>query len=232
MRTPRDSLRYRLRVRLVGLLGAAFIRGLGRTWRVTTVGPDPFALEGPAVGAIWHEGLIVAAWRWRGRGVAVPVSRSRDGDLIDAVLVRLGFAASPRGSSSRGGSGLLLGMIRSARAGQLIVVLPDGPRGPRRRAKPGIVALASAAGAALVPVAVAARPCFRFGSWDRTMLPLPFARVRCVYGAPVRLPKRSDDADVERWRAELEATLERLTDAAERELGLGPAASALEEPRP
>jgi lysophospholipid acyltransferase (LPLAT)-like uncharacterized protein len=64
------------------------------------------------------------------------------------------------------------------------------------------------------------------------MLPLPFARVRCVYGAPVRLPKRSDDADVERWRAELEATLERLTDAAERALGLGPAASALEEPRP
>lgn len=232
MAARRDSLRYRLRVGAVGVLGAALIRALGRTWRVTTDGPDPFALEGPVVGALWHEGLLVAVWRWRGRGVAVPVSRSRDGDLIDAALGRLGFAPSPRGSSSRGASALLRSMIRLAREGHLIAVLPDGPRGPARVAKPGVVALASAAGAALVPVAVAARPCLRFGSWDRVMLPLPFARVHCVYGAPVRLPKRSDDGDVERWRAELEAALGRLGSEADLALGIPRPAAPVEEPRP
>jgi lysophospholipid acyltransferase (LPLAT)-like uncharacterized protein len=228
----RDSLRYRLEVRALGVFGAALIRALGRTWRVSTAGPDPFALEGPVVGALWHEGLFVAAWRWRGRGVAVPVSRSRDGDRIDAVLGRLGFAPSPRGSSSRGASALLRSMIRLARAGHLVAVLPDGPRGPARVAKPGVVALASAADAALVPVAVAARPCLRFGSWDRVMLPLPFARVHCVYGEPIRLPKRSGDADVERWSAELEAALGRLGDAADRALGIARPAPPLEEPGP
>jgi lysophospholipid acyltransferase (LPLAT)-like uncharacterized protein len=230
--TPRDSLRHRLRLGAVGVAGALFLRALGRTWRVTTSGPDPFALEGPAVGALWHEGLLVAAWRWRGRGVAVPVSRSRDGDLIDAVLSRLGFAESPRGSSSRGASSVLRAMIRTAQGGHLVAVLVDGPRGPARAAKPGVVALASAAGAALVPLGISARPALRFGSWDRTLLPLPFARVHCVYGDAVRLPKRSDDADVERWRAELEASLDRLREAAARELGRERPASPLEEPRP
>jgi len=230
--TPRDSLLYRLRVRAAGLAGALFLRALGRTWRVTTTGPDPFALTGPVVGAVWHEGLFVAAWRWRGRGMAVPVSRSRDGDLIDGVLARLGFSESPRGSSSRGASSLLRAMIRAVRAGHIVAVLPDGPRGPARVAKPGAVALASAAGAALVPVGIAARPCLRFGSWDRALLPLPFARVHCIYGAAIRLPKRSGDADVEHWRAELEASLDRLRDAAARELGLAPPTSPLEEPGP
>jgi lysophospholipid acyltransferase (LPLAT)-like uncharacterized protein len=113
-----------------------------------------------------------------------------------------------------------------------VAVLPDGPRGPARVAKPGVVALASAAGASLVPVAVAARPCLRFGSWDRVMLPLPFARVHCVYGSPIHLPKRSDDADVERWRGELGAALDRLTDAADQALGGARSASTLEEPGP
>jgi lysophospholipid acyltransferase (LPLAT)-like uncharacterized protein len=96
----------------------------------------------------------------------------------------------------------------------VVAVLPDGPRGPARQAKPGVVALASATGAALVPVGIAARPSVRFGSWDRVLLPLPFARVRCVYGSPLLVPKRT--GDLETWRKELEAQLDRATEAAQR----------------
>jgi lysophospholipid acyltransferase (LPLAT)-like uncharacterized protein len=217
VKLPRDSRRYRAWTALAGLAGAALIRCLGATWRISTEGPDPFQRAGPLVGALWHQGLLVAAYRWRGRGVAVPVSQSRDGELIAAVLRRLGFAESPRGSSSRGASALLRSMIRASRAGSPVAVLPDGPRGPARTAKPGVLALASAAGAALVPVGVAARPCLHFGSWDRALLPLPFARVRCVYGTPLFVPKRTGDLEV--WRKRLEATLDRMTEAAERGLG-------------
>ncbi len=219
MKLPRDSRRYGLWVAAAGWAGALFIRALGRTWRLSREGPDPFGTAGPLVGAVWHRGLFVAAYAWRGRGVAVPVSRSRDGDLIDGVLRRLGFAESPRGSSSRGASGLLRALIRTARQGTVVAVLPDGPRGPAGQAKPGVVALARATGAALVPIGIAARPSFAFGSWDRTLLPLPFARVRCVYGSPLRVPKRT--GDLETWRKELEAQLDRATEAAERGLGEG-----------
>jgi hypothetical protein len=223
VRLSRDSRRYRAWVAFVGFAGALLIRALGRSWRITLEGPDPFAGPEPFVGALWHQGLLVAAYRWRGQGVAVPVSKSRDGDLIDGVLRRLGFAESPRGSSSRGGSALLRVLVRLTREGTVVAVLPDGPRGPAREAKPGVLALAGMTGAGLVPLGVAARPCIRFGSWDRALLPLPFARVHCVYGTPLRVPKRAED--LEASKRALEASLERVTEAAERALGARAAVS-------
>jgi lysophospholipid acyltransferase (LPLAT)-like uncharacterized protein len=217
VKLPRDSRRYRAWIAFVGFAGALLIRSLGRSWRITAEGPDPFQGHEPFLGALWHQGLLIAAYNWRGRGVAVPVSRSRDGELIDAVLRRLGFAASPRGSSSRGASALLRALVRLTREGTVVGILPDGPRGPARVAKPGALAVAAMTGAGLVPLGVAARPCFRFGSWDRVILPLPFARVHCVYGSPLHVPKKTDDAEAP--LRELEAQLERVTEAAERRLG-------------
>lgn len=229
MKLPRDSRRYRAWIAFAGFAGALLIRALGRSWRITREGPDPFASSEPFVGALWHQGMLVAAYAFRGRGVAVPVSQSRDGDLIDAVLRRLGFAASPRGSSSRGASSLLRSMIRLIGRGTVVAVLPDGPRGPAREAKPGVVALAASSGARLVPVGVAAQPALRFGSWDRAILPLPFARVRFRFGEPLRVPKKSGDLGAHR-RA-LEAALDRETGLAERALA-GEAAPVLGDPRP
>jgi lysophospholipid acyltransferase (LPLAT)-like uncharacterized protein len=197
-------------VRAVGWLGALLLRALGATWRVRTSGVDPFARGGPFVPVLWHRGFLVAVALFRGRGIAVPVSRSRDGDLVDAVLQRLGYAPSPRGSSSRGATALLREMIRRARAGVVVAVLPDGPRGPARVAKPGAVALAAAAGAPLVPVALEASPAWRFGSWDAALLPLPFARVHCRYGAPLLVPKRPGPEEIEAMRREMEGALDRL----------------------
>src|SRR5262245_32254320 len=109
MRLAQGSRLHRVLVWVVGWLGAFFLRALGTTWRVERVGVDPLAAGGavPAVQVIWHGNLFAAAYGWRDRGIAVAVSLSRDGDWIDAVLVRLGFGASPRGSSSRGATGLL-----------------------------------------------------------------------------------------------------------------------------
>jgi hypothetical protein len=198
---------------LLGIVGAAFLRALGATWRVSRSGEDPLAARDgttPLVMTIWHGGMLPAAYCWRDRRIAIAVSLSRDGDRIDAVLARLGFAPSARGSSSRGATGLLRELIRRARAGEPVAILLDGPRGPAGVAKPGAVALARATGARLVPVGIAAAPSFRFGSWDRTVLPLPFARVRIVFGAPVLVPRDASAAVLEAARAQLEAEQHRL----------------------
>lgn len=227
MGLPRTSPRYRLRVLLVGVFGALLVRALGRTWRVRFVGDDPFLRGEVFVAALWHRGFPIALPLWRDRGVAVPVSRSRDGDLVAGVLRRMGYAESPRGSSSRGATGLLRELIRCVRRGAVVGMLVDGPRGPARAAKPGAVALARMTGTALVPVGLSATRCVRFGSWDRALLPLPFARVWCVYGTPLHLPKRGSDADVEALRCELESALDRVTDEADRQAGREP-----DPPRP
>ena len=212
-RSRRDSTQGRLLRWLVGRLGAWFLRAIGTTWRVERCGEDPLARaagDAPLVLTIWHGGLLAAAYCWRDRRIAVAVSLSRDGDWIDAVLVRLGFAESARGSSSRGATGLLRALIRRARAGEPIAVLLDGPRGPAGVAKPGAVALARATGARLVPIGIASAPSLRFGSWDRTALPLPFARVRIVFGAPRHVPEDAATDALEAQRAQLEAELHRL----------------------
>ncbi len=202
---------FRTTVAAGGRLGAGLLRALGATWRVRLAGhPDPVTGGVPAVGALWHCTLFPAAWRYRDAGLAIPVSRSRDGDRIVAVLDRLGFAPSLRGSSSGGGPAALSGAIRVARNGGTIAVLCDGPRGPARRCKPGVIAMARAAGLPIYPVAIAARPTITFRSWDRTLLPLPFARVHFETGAPLRVPADASREDLERLREALEDTLERL----------------------
>jgi hypothetical protein len=222
MRVPTTWKRRERFVRVASVAIALVLRLLGATWRVRIEGTSPFEGPEPILATVWHRGVLVAAFLMRGRRIAVPVSLSRDGDLTAAVLERLGFPPPPRGSSSRGAMGLLRQMIRSRRAGLSVGVLPDGPRGPARVAKPGVLAVARATGTPIHPAAIAARPALRFGSWDRTFLPLPFARVRVAYGPPILVPKSTRDEALEDLRRHLENELNRLTDSLERELGLAP----------
>ena len=220
MRLPRNSRRYRVFLALAGFTGALLLRVLGATWRVRTVGEDPLGCGDPLVLTAWHRGLLIAAYCWRNRGIVVPVSQSRDGDLASSVIRRLGFAASPRGSSSSSTTGLLRNLIRQAREGQPVGILPDGPRGPAGTAKPGVIALARASGARLVPIGISASPSKQFGSWDRAILPLPFARVTCSYGDPIQVPKKATGEALERLRSEFEAALDRVNLQLDRELGI------------
>ncbi len=200
-------------------LAARLLRWLGASWRIQRIGPDPFTPgTGPVIGALWHEHLVAAAFAFRDRDVVVMISRSRDGDRIDAVLARLGFGEAARGSSSRGGTSALRAQIAAVAGGRHGALLLDGPRGPARRAKPGALLLAREAMRPLQPVVFTAKPALRFGSWDRTVLPLPFARVVCAYGRRIEVPKEADRSALESIRTELEAELARLESAADEAL--------------
>ncbi len=213
----RDGAFLRAARALAGALAALAIRALGATWRVR-VGGSPGPASRPVVFVGWHHGLLVAAFLLRDRGLWVPVSHSRDGDWAEAVLRRLGYAASPRGSSSRGGSQLLREMIRRVRGGESGGLLPDGPRGPAFAAKPGVIALASASGAPLIPVGIAASPARRLASWDRALLPIPFARVSVCYGVLLEVPRSTTAEALESWRLRLTEELHRVDREAERRL--------------
>lgn len=194
----------RFAMRAAGALVALALRLLGATWRIERHGDDPLDHDTPFLGVIWHAGLFCTAHRFRDRGIAIAVSQSRDGDRIDAVLMQLGFGPSPRGSSSRGGVSALSGLIRTAREGRSLGLLCDGPRGPARICKPGIVAAARATGLPVYPIGVAASPALRFRSWDQTFLPLPFARVIYDYAPSLTIPREVPREEVETWRARIE----------------------------
>jgi lysophospholipid acyltransferase (LPLAT)-like uncharacterized protein len=186
---------------IIGTAAARALRVLGATWRVESAGAEP--TRAPFVFVGWHQGLFIGGYILRDRGLWFPVSRSRDGDIADHAIRCLGFAQSPRGSTSRGASSLLREMIRRVHAGDSGGVLPDGPRGPAFNAQPGALALASATGVPLVPMGVAAAPVARLTSWDRTIVPLPFARVRVVYGEAFHVPSAASASELEEYRRQL-----------------------------
>jgi hypothetical protein len=99
------------------------------------------------------------------------------------------------------------------KSGTTVSIQTDGPRGPARKSKLGIVALARSTGAPIVPVGFAATPCLRFRSWDRMLLPLPFARVRCVFAPRIQIPRDADSGAEAAALRDLDGELDRLTAA-------------------
>lgn len=186
---PPFSRKQRIMLAVIPRLAAALIRLLGTTWRVEDVTaegvPPGHTLAGPSIFAFWHEGLLSCAWRFRDLGIAILISQSFDGELIARTVERLGFRAV-RGSSSRGGPGGLRSLAEAYGAGHICAFTADGPRGPRRVAKPGPVQLGGLTGARRIGC-FHAEPgsAWRLGSWDRFAIPKPFTAVR--FGWPVHV---------------------------------------------
>ena len=143
-------------MRLVAFLGSLLIRGIHATLRVRHVRVENIETPKQYVMAFWHAHLLLMLHSRYRRPISVMISRSKDGEYIARVFDHYGVE-SARGSSTRGGSAALREMIRAARAGHNIVFTPDGPKGPARVAKEGVVVAAQATGLPIVPVAFAAK---------------------------------------------------------------------------
>jgi lysophospholipid acyltransferase (LPLAT)-like uncharacterized protein len=147
------------------------------------------------------------------------VSDHRDGELVGRVVA--GWGTRSVEGSRRGGTEALRAAHRLLADGVSVGIAPDGPLGPRERAKEGAVALASLSGRPIVPVAWTASRAVTLSSWDRLQLPLPWSRVAVALGEPITVPPGLDAAAVELHRRALEAELGRLGSAAEGALAPG-----------
>ena len=171
-------------------LGAPLVSAIAWSWRIRAHDADHharLAASGePFVFLLWHEVLLPLLWHHRGQGVSIVVSEAREGKYLGEYAERLGYRLLP-GSSTRGGARALLGAMRALREGGVVAFTPDGPRGPRREIKRGIVRAAQKTGAAVLPVHAGARHAWRLHSWDRMVIPRPGTVVDVCYGAPFRV---------------------------------------------
>lgn len=201
------------------VVGASALRLLAASLRLRREeqAAEPLWTAGvPAIYVAWHSRLLLLPYLYRGRGLYALVSRSEDGTMIAALMRRFGFV-TVRGSSSRGGAHGLRALARAIKAGHSVVVVPDGPRGPREVLKPGAVALAKLTGAPVVPVAVGASSEWRARSWDEFRVPKPFSRCVVRFGEPIRVSRDVDGAGEDTARKEVEAALNSVTSQADGE---------------
>jgi lysophospholipid acyltransferase (LPLAT)-like uncharacterized protein len=169
------------------------------------------------VAFFWHGriALSVACRRVVGRKPRrVMISNSPDGEFVAKVMQNLGIP-SIRGSSTtdprrnRRSLEAFREAVRFADAGGLVVITPDGPRGPAEVAAEGPVRLAWST--PLTPVflfGLAARPALSLKSWDRTQIPLPFGRGCVVFDGPHFVPAERTPGGVEAVRSEWQARLD------------------------
>lgn len=199
------------RIRWIVRLGAWVLRLLATTWRVRTVNGEPLDAARQSgqrvLFALWHGELLPLLWHQRGRGVAVVISEHRDGEIIARIAESLGYR-TVRGSSSRGASRALLGLARAIDEGSDGAITPDGPRGPAHVFASGAAVAAQRTGVPIVPIRASASRAWRLRSWDRFLIPKPFARVTVTMG-----PLTPVIADSPRAAAAQSELLQRVLDA-------------------
>ncbi len=225
--TPVHSLRWYdpLLLRVVPPLVALLLKLLMRSCRIIRIeGMDATreALSRTAGGAVyasWHQRMSYLFHILGSQHVTVMISRSRDGEYTAAMARWLGFQPV-RGSSTRGGVRALKEIIRRMRQGEIGGMLADGPQGPPRVAKLGSLVMARSAGVPVIPVLWGADRCWQFNSWDRYLVPKPFARVVLLYEEPVWVPPDADGDTIESCRRLFEDRLNRGTRWCDEQFGV------------
>jgi lysophospholipid acyltransferase (LPLAT)-like uncharacterized protein len=183
-----DDAKKAKRISRWSRMGAVFIGLLGRTWRVR-ISHDAAvraarSTKTPIVFSLWHGQMLPLLYAHRDQGVNVLVSEHSDGEIIARIATRLGFG-TVRGSTSRGAARALLRLARVLEEGGELAITPDGPRGPAKTMAPGVAIVARRAGVPVIAAAASASKAWRLKSWDRFMIPRPFATVHVAYSDAV-----------------------------------------------
>ncbi len=202
------SIKDRLLFTVVPFLASLIIRLLYFTIRTETVGSEwlqqVWKQDRRAIIAFWHEQLLLMVMGYPGSHAKLLISSSKDGELL-AQTMKYFQQDTVRGSSSRGGRAAFREMLELCKEKSDLVLTPDGPRGPRRELKDGVVQLARLSGRPVVPMAFACSRGHRFSSWDRFLFPYPFCRGVFSFGEPVYFEKAEG---VERFRERLVEAME------------------------
>jgi len=221
-------VRSRFGRRAIVASGIGYLRLVRSTSRWRTIGGEVperlWAEQRPFVVCFWHERLLLMPFVWDyARPFSMLNSTHVDGQLIAEITGHFGVGSIP-GSSTKGGTAALRGLLAALKSGTSVGLTPDGPRGPPKRASLGILQLARLGRVPIVPLTVATSRRRVLGTWDRLQVNLPFSRGIYVWGEPIEVPADADAAGIEAARLKLETELTRIGIEADRLAGHAPPA--------
>ncbi len=176
--------------------------------------------KNPAVYATWHQRMAFFARYLAGKNLIIMISQSRDGEYGAKIAKHLGFQYV-RGSSTRGGIKALKNMINLLKQGNSAGILADGPLGPPRIAKMGPIIIARETGLPIIPIVWSCNRSWILNSWDRYIVPKPFAKVVVRHEKPLWVPKNiRTKEELEFYRKRLQDKLNECTQWCDKFFGL------------
>ena len=207
------SFKERLLIRFLGFVFYIFTNLIGKTVRFQIEGweiLEKIERDGKIpILAFWHNRIFLATYYFRFRGIIVMSSQSFDSEYVARFIQRFGFGIV-KGSSTRGGVGGLIEMIRLMKKGFPTGFSVDGPKGPVYQAKTGTLLLAKKTGNPVLPFSVEAENYWTIKSWDKLQIPKPFTRSKIFIAEPIDVSKNADDSEMKNKHLELQKKLDEL----------------------
>lgn len=142
---------------------------------------------------LWHNRLAIVPMLLRRYAPSVNfaalISASRDGDILSTIVHSYRQGRTIRVAHHTRHEALRQ-LIREV-AGQqsVVIVTPDGPRGPRYALKPGVALAALETGAELFALNWEVDKYWELKTWDKLRIPKPFSTIRASFSKPLRLEK-------------------------------------------
>lgn len=174
---------------IVARLIRAVLFLLIKSCRVKTFGLDlveEAAKKGPVLIALWHEELVPLAEILKPLGPKLSftafVSKSRDGKLLSSFISTYSSADVVEVPHNARGAALKAMINRLTYGKKIGLITPDGPRGPRRELKEGLVTAARQSGATIIPFYWRSPSPFTLSTWDRLKIPKPFSSIEAHFG--------------------------------------------------
>ena len=178
-----------LALAVIPAVGALIIRLIYLTNKKVYHLPKQFPDE-PFICALWHGDLLMQPYLYRQfrktPKINVLISEHFDGKIIAGVMRFFGFGAI-RGSTTRGGTKVLIQGIRSLKEGYDIGITPDGPKGPRHEVADGVIVMAQKTKAKVIVFGCEPSSYWQLNSWDRFTIPKPFGRLDFYASEPMDL---------------------------------------------
>ncbi|MCQ2738685.1 MAG: DUF374 domain-containing protein [bacterium] len=173
----------------------------------------------PCIYAMWHAHQCCIYGLPNRERTNVMISNSLDGRLIADVIHKLFHIKTVRGSiGHKGAIQATKKMIDALKDGECGAIMVDGPRGPVKKVKKGIIKIAKLSGVPIVPVTWYSNNFnfVKFPTWDKFEFPILDVRLINLYGKPIYVAPDGDEKADEKARIELEASLNNLDGIVER----------------
>ena len=185
---------YRIRSRLIAKLGNFLMKLLMRTCRIHVEGLDSFIKIAEAEKCIlmlWHNRLAIIpsilSQLSPDKIFAALVSGSRDGEILSAVIESYKQGRTIKVWHQARHQALREIIRHVEERKQLVILTPDGPRGPCYEMKPGIAFAALETQAYVIPLDWEAERFWELKTWDRLRVPKPFTTIVFRFLPPFRL---------------------------------------------
>ena len=137
----------------------------------------------------WHSNLLSVFYNLRNLDVHALAGTHNDAELISQVALKWGWKMI-RGSSKEDGSKAYKEILKTlSKPSNILFITPDGPTGPAKQPKPGIIRAAQATQAAIIPTSVISTRHWGFTNWDTFYLEKPFGKIFINYSDPIFIDK-------------------------------------------